>query len=89
MWNVPATGAAIETIPARAGKMVTPSDSDELNPPTRTLIVGGSGDLAVEFVTGGQVTIPASVVGAMPELPIAVRKVLATGTTATDILALW
>lgn len=52
-----------------------------------TLYVGGAGDLAVITMGGDQVTFTAAPAGAF--LPIQVTRVLSTGTTATNILALW
>lgn len=52
-----------------------------------TLYVGGAGDLTVITMGGDQVTFTAAPAGAF--LPIQVTRVLSTGTTATNILALW
>jgi len=71
---------------ADAAIAVTPNDSTVLAT-TRGLYVGVSGDVAV--VTKGHGTsvvfknVPAGI------LPVRVTKVLSTGTTATDILALY
>lgn len=61
---------------------VTPSDSTVI-PLTRGLYVGASGDLAVEFANGNQYTYVGLASGITHA--IKVRKVLATGTTATSI----
>ena len=51
------------------------------------IYVGVTGDIAVETVSGDQATFVGVVGGSF--LPIMVSKVLATGTTATSILAIW
>ena len=51
------------------------------------LFVGGAGNLKVETVGGDEVTFVGINTGAF--LPVQVVKVFATGTSATNILALW
>lgn len=51
------------------------------------LYVGGAGNLKVETVGGDEVTFVGINTGAF--LPVQVVKVFATGTSATNILALW
>jgi hypothetical protein len=64
---------------------VTPSDATVLQT-TKALYVGGAGNVAVTMAGGGNATFVAPPVGTI--LPVAVSKVLATGTTATSIVAL-
>lgn len=64
---------------------ITPSDSAEIQYP-RGIYVGVSGDVAVLMRGGGNVVFKAAPVGVLPIRPI---KVLSTGTTATDMLALY
>lgn len=69
---------------------VTPNDSADLTLPngfvgTTYLYVGVSGDVAVVTAAGDSVTLKSVAAGYFH--PVSVRKVLATGTTATDILA--
>lgn len=71
--------------PARFAVAVTPSDATVLNT-TKALYVGGAGAVAVTMAGGGNVTLAAVPVGTI--LPVAVTKVLSTGTTATNIVAL-
>jgi hypothetical protein len=54
--------------------------------PTRSIYVGVSGDVKVDLVSGDTVTFKAAPVGV---LPLRVKRVYATGTTATNILALY
>lgn len=70
---------------AVGGVAVTPSDTTELVS-TRGLWVGGTGNIAVTFQDGTEVTLSAVPVGI---LPVRVTKVKSTGTTATDIVALY
>lgn len=71
---------------AVGGVAVTPSDSTII-PWFRALWVGGAGSVAVKFANGSTATlvgVPAATV-----LPVQGTQVLATGTTATDIVALF
>lgn len=71
--------------PARDAASVTPSDATVYNPTINSVWVGGKGDLAVEMVGGGVVTYS----NAEGVLPIQVRRILATGTTASAIVAMY
>jgi hypothetical protein len=66
------------------------SDDDDISANgfyPRSLFVGTTGDVAVMLVDGSTVTFK-NVANAQ-HLPIAVRRVLATGTAASNIVALW
>ena len=76
-WDAPATHAAA----------VTPSDLNGLSDVTRWLYVGGTGDIAVVMADGTTQTLPGLAAGTL--LPIRVSGVMATGTTASAIVALW
>ena len=78
------TGAAA-TAPAGYGLAVTPSDSTVL-PFCRALYIGGGGNLTVRDIND---TVLYSNVQAGSILPIQVDQVRATGTTATNIVALY
>lgn len=73
--------------PAANAAAVTPSDSSDLTFSTRALFIGGAGNVSVNMATSGAAVVFA--VGAGQILPIQVARVLATGTTATGIVALW
>lgn len=81
------TGQAINLQGARA-VVVVPNDSVDLSlvegQTGPTLYVGADGNVAVETIGGDTVTFVAVVAGSF--MPLQVRKVLATGTTATSIL---
>lgn len=69
---------------------VTPSDSVGLVDITRYVYVGGTGDLAVVMADDpaqAAVLFKAVPVGSL--LPIAVSLIKATGTTATNIVAMY
>lgn len=79
----------IDISPASGAFAVTASDATVLSG-VRGLYVGGAGNLVVEMLNpesvSATVTFNAVPVGTV--LPIAVERVLATGTTATLIVAL-
>jgi hypothetical protein len=72
--------------PATDGVAVTPSDSTVLTT-TRAIFVGGAGNLAVVMASGNSLTLTGVTAGSL--LPMRVTKVKSTGTTATNIAALW
>jgi hypothetical protein len=67
------------------GAAVTTSDTT-LIPRPKALYVGGAGDVAVQFVAGTTVTLKAVPVGILPIRPV---RVMATNTTATNIVGLY
>jgi hypothetical protein len=67
---------------------VTPNDSADLaNGPSRGLYLGTGGDVVLQDTTGTQVTL-SNMAGGVCH-PIGARRILATGTTATGIRALY
>lgn len=72
--------------PAEYAVAVTKSDSTVLNA-TRALYIGGDGNVAVTMSGGGDATFVGLLAGTI--LPVRVTKVLSTGTTATNIVALY
>lgn len=73
--------------PLSTAASVTPHNTNELAYVTRALYVGGTGDVSVTMQDGGEVIFAG--VPAGTTLPIRVKIVKATGTDATDIIALW
>ena len=71
--------------PATHASAVTKSDTTVLAGVVG-IYVGGAGNLAVTMNSGVDVIFPAVPVGSI--LPIRVTKVLSTGTTATNVVAL-
>lgn len=73
------------TVAARDAVAVTPSDATVI-PVTRALYIGTGGDLVVKMASDNQVTFTAVAAGIFP---IQVQMVLSTGTTASNIVALY
>jgi hypothetical protein len=67
---------------------VTPADGTDLNPYARALYIGVTGDVTVDMASGLETTILFKAVP-VGMLWIRVKRVRATGTTATNIVALW
>lgn len=74
--------------PAVYAVAVTPSDSEDLANVSRALYVGGAGNIAVHML-GDRTTVVFSAVPAGTILPVRVRRVLATNTTATLIINIY
>jgi hypothetical protein len=74
------------TSPPEHGAAIVPGDAD-LGHVSRALYVGGGGDVAVRLQDGTEFTLANVPTGTL--LPIRVIRVLATGTTATQIVGLW
>lgn len=74
--------------PATNFTPVTPSDTVAVNKDTRALYVGTGGNVAVVSEDALSTTITFMNVASGTILPIAPRRVMATGTTASNILAL-
>ena len=72
------------TLPATDLFAVTPSDTNDLLVLTRGLYVGVSGDVKVTCMAGNVTTLVGLAAGVFH--PIRVRRVWATGTTATNIV---
>lgn len=72
--------------PAIRGAPVTPNDSTDLAFVTKALYVGGAGTISVDFAESGTAISFTVVAGAI--LPFRVKRVRATGTSATNIVAL-
>lgn len=72
----------------RNAAAITTSDTVDLTIPTRGIWVGGTGAVKVNLVdTGTNITFSAVPAGTL--LPVRAKRVLATGTTATNLVALW
>jgi len=80
--------------PMQSGVAVTPGTAfasplarDGHTPPTNAVYVGGAGNLSVTMADGSTLTFDGVTAGAM--LNIAITAVASSGTTATNILALY
>jgi hypothetical protein len=82
-----ATRAASATSSVRAVSAVTPDDAADLpKGVARALFVGGGGDVVIEDAEGNVVTLAS---GSHQYHPIEVKRVRASGTTATALVALY
>ena len=72
--------------PGAAAAQVLPSDAADLSVSSRALYIGTGGDLQITTVSGSVVSLKNVPVGI---LPLRVRRVHATGTSASDIVAVW
>ena len=80
-------GALQEMVPNNSFRAVTPSDTHPIKGgPARALYVGVTGDVTAINENGVAVTLSGVPAGAV--LPIATARVNATGTTATNLVAL-
>jgi hypothetical protein len=70
-----------------SGFVVTPSDATTFQGTVRAIWVGGAGDVAVRMARDQSVlTIKGVQIGTL--LPLCVDRIMATNTTATNLLAL-
>lgn len=76
-----------DTISAVEAITITPDDATDLSNITRGLYIGATGNVRVLLLYD---TTPVTFVGAVKGsiLPIRVKRVYATGTTATDLVGL-
>lgn len=72
---------------ADSAASVTPSDDNDLSAKPASLYVGTGGDVKVDMALGDTVTFTNVQSGTF--MPIKVKRVYSTGTTASDITALY
>ena len=77
-----------EWSPACNSVSVTPNDSTELGFLTRALYVGVGGNVSVKLRDDSSAVVFVGVAEGTI-LPLQVKQVMATNTTATNIIALW
>jgi hypothetical protein len=75
------------TGPITGGFDIAPDDASDLTTLPRALMVTGGGDIAVVLKDGTSLTLPGLAVGVI--YPLRVRRISATGTTATGIKGLY
>lgn len=73
--------------PVTQGFAITPSDANDLTNVTRAIYVGGAGNINVMWQDGTTTLFTAVPVGSF--LNIRAARVLATNTTATNLLGLY
>lgn len=69
------------------GAAITPSDTVDLPAPARAIYVGGAGNISLITLKGTTLTFQGLLAGQI--LPVAAARVRATGTTATNLIALF
>ena len=74
--------------PAAHAQAVTPNDGGDLPTAARFLYVGVAGDVTLDTV-GGETAVLFKAVPARTQLQVRAQRVRATGTTATQIVAMW
>lgn len=74
------------TSPAREAEPIVPNDAVDLPAVTRGIYVGSAGNLQVQMASGQTVTFENVAAGVI--YPIRVARVMATGTTASWLVAL-
>jgi hypothetical protein len=77
-----------EWSPATSSVSVTPSDTEQLTYLSRALYVGVSGNVSVKLRDDTNAVVFVGVAEGTI-LPLQVKQVTATNTTATNIIALW
>ena len=73
--------------PAENAAAITPNDTTDLTNATRSLYIGGAGNVKIDTVLGDTVTLSGVVAGTV--IPVRASRVYATGTTATNLVGLW
>lgn len=73
--------------PARQFVAITPSNSTDLDALTKAVYVGGAGNLVAVDWAGNTCTFTGVLAGTV--LPIRVRRINSTSTTATNLVGLY
>ena len=73
--------------PAREGAEIAPDDGKDLPALPRAIWIGGGGALSMVMADGGTVLLVGVPAGSL--LPLRPRRIRATGTSATKLVALW
>lgn len=73
--------------PAKTAFAIAPDDSGDLPGAAKAIYVGSGGDITLRAIGSSEDVILRNVVGGSV-LPIRVRSVRVTGTTATDLVGL-
>ncbi len=66
---------------------VTPDNNTNLEAITRAIYIGGAGNLAYYSAVGDEITLTGVLAGTL--LPFRVYRILSSGTTATQIVAVF
>jgi hypothetical protein len=85
MTDIFGPGTTLES-PATHAFAITPSDTVPLEFFSRAIYVGGAGNISVVMLDDSTIPFAGLVAGSI--LPIRVKRVNSTGTTATNLVAL-
>lgn len=73
---------------SRQAKAITPNDSTDIDPkPCRAVYIGGAGNISLIPEGGSEAVTFAVIAGQV--LPVRAKRIMATNTTATGIVALY
>lgn len=72
--------------PAKDAFAISGNDSTDLANSTRSIYVGGSGNIKLTTIDGSTVTFNGAIAGSI--LPIRAKRIFSTGTTATNLIGL-
>ncbi|MDB4350214.1 hypothetical protein OAA38_00215 [bacterium] len=72
--------------PAKDAFAISGNDSTDLAKSTRSIYVGGSGNIKLTTIDGSTVTFNSAIAGSI--LPIRAKRIFSTGTTATNLIGL-
>jgi hypothetical protein len=78
---------AVMPYPARNAEAITPSDTTEFSHVSRGIYIGVTGDVVAVMPDDTAITFKNAVQGSV--IPVVAKRVNATSTTATDLVALW
>ncbi len=72
--------------PAKDAFAISGNDNTDLANSTRSIYVGGSGNIKLTTIDGSTVTFNGAIAGSI--LPIRAKRIFSTGTTATNLIGL-
>jgi hypothetical protein len=75
------------TSPGTRAFAITPSDTEDLPHVTRAIYIGGSGNIVAVTQGGDEVTFASVFAGSI--LPVRIKRVKNTGTTATLLIGIY
>lgn len=78
-----------DIVPATKMVPVTPSDTQDVPGIPRAIWVGTAGNVSCIGANDSAASTPVVLVGVSGLLPVRVRRILVTGTTASNIVALF
>lgn len=77
-----------DALPAASAVAITPSDSVDLETPTRGLYVGAAGNVKVDMVDNGTAIVFTGLAAGVIH-PIRCKRVYSTGTSATGLVGVY